>query len=323
MPSRFFFVLLIFFISIAVLYYIGKRTNHSRSPDAWTRIIKLSGPQAANSQFKNKTATQPYKKQHQLAHEFGRSLYAALETSGIAFCDDAYGYGCFHGFFTLAFPTLSPASLENVTKACSSRPYRQNVECLHGAGHGIIATLGHNNITKAIEMCELVAPGPTAKACATGVFMESNFRSMDDTASGKSVRPLDPLHPHIPCQSVPPLFIDYCYRFQASWWFVVYEKDLLKIEALCLEGATPSAKKNCLLGIGFSVAASTNFDVPSTRIQCSMLASKYNQAICLAGAASGFFKIKKLETVAPSLCDALSLQNKQVCLTNIERIEQL
>lgn len=258
------------------------------------------------------------KQQHDSAHAFGRALYRALGGNGIAFCDDAYGYGCYHGFFTSVAIDKNLQSLRMLSATCSNRPYKEEVECLHGVGHGMLNTLGHNNIIKALDTCAQISPGPKSAACATGVFMEYNFRTMDDTPSGTSTRPFDPKIPNAPCDTIPDTYIPYCYQFQANWWIAVFQKEYQKVDMLCSEITYPGGQLWCYRGMGYAIAASNNYDMPSTLRECAIMTSPLHRSYCLSGAASGFAKIPAVRTTYLSLCDAAPEKYINTCISNIQ-----
>ncbi|MDP2735853.1 MAG: hypothetical protein Q8P12_06625 [bacterium] len=80
---------------------------------------------------------------HELAHWLGAQYYLAEGREGVRFCDETAGFGCFHGFYGMAFANEQDNFLKSASEFCGLDEDRVRfAECVHGIGHGVLVNIG-------------------------------------------------------------------------------------------------------------------------------------------------------------------------------------
>jgi hypothetical protein len=178
----------------------------------WQDTITVLGPEEAHKAFlleaisTSSAAISP----HDQAHAFGEALYAVAGLSGLSYCDSSFEFGCYHSFFGIAVAKEGIGILPEFKDACTSRYPALSLPCQHGIGHGVLVYTDYENIVKALELCETIADLPTG-GCSSGVFMEYNFHTMDESQSDNYVREKND-DVYAPCNALPlrfqPMMLD-------------------------------------------------------------------------------------------------------------------
>ena len=114
---------------------------------------------------------------HELSHIVGNTLYDQRGFSGIEACDEAFGYGCYHGVNEKMFYENGSDALTEMEELCNElfrhdeQFSQEYVACIHGAGHGLL-TYHVYDLEKSLEDCNRFE---LAHDCVSGVFMEYAF----------------------------------------------------------------------------------------------------------------------------------------------------
>ncbi len=254
--------------------------------------------------------------QHFLAHIAGEELYGA----GGKFADctlpqEPFAFGCFHGFSIRAITEEGDSILPQLAASCRESFGDQSLPCEHGLGHGVLAALGLEALTPALELC-----GSASKryrgGCATGVFMEYNF-------------PTDPTHTrlivrergedlHEPCPRVASRWQGDCYLELPQWWLRILDKDVEAVGALCASVTAEEERAMCYEGIGVHMPAAWHYDRDATAKACMRL-SLQPRIRCIEGAASIFITLPGRDREALILCDTLPPESASRCRARIEQ----
>ncbi len=250
----------------------------------YRKWIQSMGAQDAYLRFLQHAKTLDIYYQHGRAHYFGEALFLEKGKGGIIFCDYSFNYGCQHGLIGRLIEQKGFSGLKELSSSChydnDNISITDSSICMHGAGHGLVATLGYTRegLEESLRICEGIFSDYTnedianRKSCHGGAFMEYNFRSMLDfggTSSVESVRPIEE-DLYYPCLY---LNIDdgankVCWPELSSWWFsvLVYSDQADKyreIVYLCenIPGEMSKWESQCARGVGRKAGKFTNSEI--------------------------------------------------------------
>lgn len=249
--------------------------------EEWKKVIKEEGGEVAYSKFL-KVANQSEIEPHEQAHAFGEALYEIEGITGLSFCDSSFEFGCYHSFFGVAVQQEGIGVLPKFNEACTTKYGERNLPCQHGIGHGVLVYTDYENLNQALELCETISTLPTG-GCSSGVFMEYNFHTMDESTDGYVRDVKDDLYE--PCNTMPERFQPSCYLEQVQWWQTIFNSDFKHIGNLC--NVLPQASANytaCFNGIGNYIAAFTEREYASIIEQCVLMPNEETKGLCHEGA---------------------------------------
>jgi hypothetical protein len=209
----------------------------------WEGRVKTLGSAGAWTELKQTYAKAGPGVQHTLAHLFGSILFEKNGLEGIAVCDAAFAYGCYHSFFGGALAAHGLDIVPSLVRDCHG-----SLGCEHGIGHGLMEFFGPGHFLEALEAC----PPETNpfRGCAAGVFMEYNVpMALDGDLSAPGPRRFDPAKPYDPCPQVPERFRAACYHELPAWWRQTYGLDEKVFREFCGEISLSSEREACLFGI--------------------------------------------------------------------------
>ncbi len=182
---------------------------------------------------------------HNLAHVVGGILYRRFGIDGLAYCDGHFEWGCYHGVMSLA--TGADVAPIEVCRAKTGDAYQH---CLHGIGHGLLATRTYTveGLNDALRMCDSF--GDVFTPCADGVFMEYNTGQTSGLL-GREPPSLTATRasPYEPCSQLPRKYQADCYKDQPPRWFSLLTQDPKEIAALCSSVAGNENRLSCYRGI--------------------------------------------------------------------------
>jgi hypothetical protein len=263
-----------------------------------------------------KTARESSLDTHEQAHAFGEALYLVEGLSGLQYCDSSFEFGCYHSFFGVAVLEKGIGVLSEFSDACRAKFGDYNLPCEHGIGHGVLVYTDYENLEQALLLCKTISDLPTG-GCSSGVFMENNFHTMDETREGMFVRP-DEGDLFAPCNSLKEEFQASCYLEQVQWWQSLFNSDFEHIGGLCntLTQGTENYEA-CFHGIGNYLAAEAKLQVAEIVTGCARMPDASSQALCHEGASwlvrgdgTGIEDAKKV-------CTALMGEPEEKCLNKL------
>ncbi len=280
----------------------------------WKATIEAIGPEKAYADFLEE-APRSSLATHSQAHAFGEALYEAEGISGLRYCDSSFEFGCYHSFFGVAVNAEGIGTLPRFSEACKDKFGDKDLPCQHGIGHGLLVYTDYDNLLQALELCETISTLPTG-GCSSGVFMEYNFHTMDDSTD--FVREAgDDLY--APCNVLPQRFQASCYFEQVQWWQSVVGKDYARIGALCAKLPSNSAEyQACYNGTGNYIAADAKFDVDQIIAWCALMPNGASQGLCHEGATWLVRAEEGGDVLAAQLCDVLQEPYKAQCFQKLQ-----
>lgn len=292
---------------------LSKKTPLEQRAYLLDRIL-THGAKNVYQEIKTAATLDTVGKYHGIAHSFGEALYDALGTPGVGVCDDAFEFGCYHGFFGNAVSTEGPPVIAKLNAACRLTWDDKYLPCHHGIGHGILAYVGVNRLAEALNLCKTIS-SETIGGCASGVIMAYNFRNLNHSDTVET-RPVEQNNPQLPCATVPREFLAACYAEQPQWWLAVLGNDFKKIGALCSK-APKEARDACFHGVGNFIAPAVQFDVERTKMACDDMPTIGSRTLCREGASWIFLAQSSTRDKAPMVCQGLEPDAETVCIQKV------
>ncbi|MDO8408292.1 MAG: hypothetical protein Q7S95_03615 [bacterium] len=288
-------------------------------------LIDTLGAAGAYKQFKQETLKNSSSgAQHALAHVFGEVLYEKTGLPGIVICDEAFVYGCDHSFIGAAINDRGLGIAVGLADECTKQ-FGDGSPCLHGIGHGLVGYLGYDkkSLLEALGYCRTISDRSSVaseNACATGVFMEYNRRTMIDPSGGGTLaRDWDPGEPQAPCSWVDKEFLEPCYNEVPQWWKTVFAWDFKKVGEYCLGAPEEALVRTCIGSLGYSLSSNYDFKIDPIVKACDQMPDTSWDIVCRQGAAQAFLADPGQAGHVSSLCSGLSVAEKTRCLNGIKK----
>lgn len=282
----------------------------------WIKQIKTSGAEEAYQKFVEENNDSLFEVQHIRAHVMGEALFETEDIHGIAICDANFGFGCFHGLFTVGFASRGNIFIQESNAMCLDRYGPLGTGCQHGIGHGIVEYVGHDNLTDALNLCDETSQPTPLLGCTSGVFMEHNtpFTVLPGEETQEPYRFVEE-KPYAACNTVDERHLESCYYELGGWWEVVLKGDKLKMGRLCSEISNSKLRNMCALGLGNIIGPTNSYDVVQSSVLCQQMPENV-VAFCHAGAAWSLFSNPKFSEKATDICDALDGAQQEICMQN-------
>ena len=285
----------------------------ARDRARFIQSIKTYGPRDAYEQFVEANSRAPLSVRHVRAHVMGEALFETQEIKGIAVCDSNFGFGCFHGLFTVGFASQGRPFVRQADAFCVDRYGVWGTGCQHGIGHGIVEYVGRDRLNDALELCEETSQPTPLLGCTSGVFME--FNTPLTVIPGEE--PPEPLPfreeaPYGACEDVPERYRASCYYELGGWWEVVVAGDKEKMGQLCARVADSHLRDMCALGVGNIIGPTTQYDVAQSSDTCRRLPAEV-VTLCHAGVAWSMYANPAYRDRAVSMCAQLPERERRTC----------
>ncbi len=318
------FALLFIFIIVLVFWKLNSWISNPKTffNDKWELYMTFLGGDKAYQAFKISSKDKPTSLQHWEAHQFGRALYRKYGQKAIDFCDESFGYGCYHSLIGQAIVTEGHIVVKNLAERCLLLSNTYHIRsCQHGIGHGLIGYFGYNRfgIIQSIKVCNNLRSILSPNDCGSGIFMEYNFQDMSPAPESWRKIQLDNLK--YPCDDIETDFQPICYFQQASWWIKVLPGDsnnkIKQIDQLC-SGLSQTNRSECFKGLAFYLGSYFNWDADAVKDSCLSESNPKDQIDCLEQTAKIFANGHQMIDQGRSLCQAISdPKSMEICLKQI------
>lgn len=306
------FVLISILLTILIFIKLNTWITNPKtfSSDKWIVYMTMFGGDKAYQAFKMSSEDKPTALQHWEAHQFGTALYRKYGQKAIDFCDESFGYGCYHSLIGQAIVTEGHLVVKNLAERCLllSNTYHTR-SCQHGIGHGLIGYFGYSKfgIIQSIKVCNSLRSILSPNDCGSGIFMEYNFQDM--SPEPESWRKIQPDNLRYPCDDIENDFQPICYFQQASWWLKVLPGDpnykIKQIDQLC-SSLSQTNSPECFKGLAFYLGSYFNWDTNAVKESCLNESNLENQTQCLEQTAKIFANGHQMMEEGQSLCQAIS-----------------
>lgn len=318
------FVLLAILIIVLIFWRLNSWISNPKIffHDKWSFYITIFGGDKAYHEFKKSAEKRTFATQHSEAHQFGRVLYSKYGQNAIDFCDESFGYGCYHALIGDAIIAEGNFVVKNLAERCMLLSNSLHVRsCQHGIGHGLIGYYGYNKfgIRQSIKVCNDLSSILSPNDCGSGIFMEYNFQDMSpDPESWRKIQPENLKYPY---DDIDDNFQPICYFQQASWWLKVLPGDSTDkvkwIDQLC-SGLSPVNRRECFKGLSFYLGSYFNWDTDAVKKACLTESELTDQIECLEQTAKIFANGHQMIDQGRSLCQAISEPKyMEICLKQI------
>lgn len=255
------------------------------------QIARASGPAAALRDLERETKDNGYVRAacHQLTHRIGRASGAGAGITAFGDGDPVCGAGYYHGVTEAVMAKLGPrTAVQRAAAVCaavrrSGRRSPDEVNCVHGMGHGFMGVL-RRRVGPSLRACDGLRESWARRDCYSGVFMENHA-----DAGGSRQRSLRPDEPLYPCTAVARRYKTACYERQSTYALFVNDGDFAAVFDLCA-GAERGSRSACRRGLGGDVAAETKLVSPvraqaaARRRLCMLGESARARSDCVTGA---------------------------------------
>ncbi len=259
---------------------------------------------------------------HNLAHWIGTEIYLHSGIDGLLVCDEAFSYGCYHGFFIKAFEKEGKNLYQSGDKYCSgdgSQPMKFG-GCIHGLGHGVLYLNGYDltGLNNALKDCESLSSQSSIMGCNNGVFMEYNTKTMQSLDSGEvRVRELDPADKLYPCSQLELKYQPDCVFEIPAWWANVLSNDFEQMIDICASIKDSNVKKWCYGGVGRMIPVADNYQLNKVKDICLLINGSEYQSHCIEKSLEVLLGMGKTDSI--SLCNVLDSTTAKGCT---ERMNQ-
>lgn len=324
--SKYIYIIVLIFISILLAVTLSKKpvsthtdhTPHIKSEyeilrEDMLRLVKEQNPKKALDQIKEiiKTDDEALKNCHSLVHEIGQVSYDKYGdfNKTMEYYDNMCNAGYIHGVFEKHFLNVKDVftAMKTVCNDQEQTVFSRR-ECYHGVGHGVMS-YAHNDLPKALSICEAFEDEFKLANCINGVLME-NFNTHHKAELSKF---LDKDNPLAPCPELDQAYKADCYYYVPTYYISLYPGDYHGIFELCQE-AEMDFVDWCSKGVG-AQAVKDNLNNPKKVEEICMSRNESQKNQCLDGMIGLYmshFREKGPEIVD---CTILELSNREICET--------
>jgi hypothetical protein len=330
--KKIFVLLSIFLILIIASFFVPLKKTAQNSPkntstlyaqqkifnSRWDSQINKLGIEISYQQFKAENKTKTLGDQHAYAHLFGELLYDKTGDSGLAVCDDAFQYGCFHGLMGKIIQIKGTSAVSEIIRDCKklNSTEAKIFRCEHAIGHGILGSFGYslNDLKSALKVCSDMTKEIRLDICSGGIYMEYTFRPMKRDQS--QIRQIDNGDLSEPCNQLDDVYKPDCYYQQVAWWLYILpgnnKEKMLKIVEMC--NRLPLEQQiTCARGLGNHLSIYLEDNYREIVPLCNMLADKQKNSVCIRQAAYTLANIYDFKDRADAVCASLTSPDFERC----------
>lgn len=277
------------------------------------------GPTKAMALFNN---YQPQRtgQTHLLTHGIGEVTYALYGEEALPYCANDMLNGCVHGLMLTAISDIGFEGIQRMVEHCKIESLFKYRMCLHASGHAFLAFTNYDDIFSPLKNCDLLNENPNdVLHCYNGVFMEN--------VHGDHEGRIPPLHPWLdttdllfPCNTVEPQYQSACYLNQAGWWYHVFQQNIEKVVAYCMEIPTDYLPE-CVNNLGRVISSVVKNDISGIKKYCHLLPNEL-ASDCISVIALSTFAIGD-ESLPFILCSEIeSSEAAANCYSGLENFFQ-
>lgn len=279
----------------------------------WERAIREKGALPTYQAVTVAYASESMRLQHFAVHVLGEVLFGVEGIGGMAVCDDAYAFGCYHGFISAAILGEGLEVISTLDRMCKEA-YQEPTACQHGLGHGILEFLGHGHLLAALDACPKVSRTTPLGGCANGVFMAYNMPvSVDGSNVSFRFREVDPEHPYEPCPGISDAFFqNACYHQLVQLWLNVFGEDYVKVGVWCEKISSEAEQEACFRGVAVVAAPMHGLDPVKTREICRSMPTIAGELWCRQTAYQYILKSPRAGQ-ADIVCSNLDVSGRRAC----------
>lgn len=281
--------------------------------EGWGMVIREEGAANAYETMIQALEHEPPEVSHGEAHLFGQALFEAAGLDGLSVCDERFAYGCFHELMGQAIHAYGLGIVRSFTEICRDTGETEVDACMHGIGHGIVASLGYERVelNSAVDICAAMDSRQEQRACYGGVFMEYNLRIMaEDGTRALGDDPFDV------CADFSGFVRRTCVFSLPQWWFRnlpgTREDKFVRMGELC---AQDSDRAYCAGGIGYIVMVESDARTDRAIELCTIAAQSPRDELACRSIGAQAFSLFFDTPTGERMCDDLDDAGRAFCLS--------
>lgn len=257
---------------------------------------------------------------HQRAHVVGRSAYKIFGPLAFGLSSHECMSGSYHGAMEAMLWQRGARNIgADVSQMCSAtRNAFFRHQCVHGAGHGLMAWTDYH-LPEALGLCDQLKASRDQSSCYSGVFMENVAGGLAEgggMGTGHYTQYLSD-DPHFPCTAIDAKYLPSCYAFQSSRMGQIFKWDFKKISAAC-EQAPLAVRGLCFFSMGRDVDSRVPRKPQKALEYCSYTQDQGYHEQCLVGAVQNKFWEASGAEDALGFCKFLTAKpDKEACYAKI------
>lgn len=289
--------------------------------EAWfAKLVKEQGIPQAFTILKEAYPVNKYVRSqcHPITHVIGNvasEKFASVSeayTQGDSFCWSGYYHGIMEGVLGKIGRSNLPNHMNGIcTDLATKRRYSfDHYNCVHGLGHGVMATNG-NELFDSLKICDALSDAWDRSSCWSGAFME-NIIIDNKNHFTKYLKADDLLYP---CTAVEEQYKHPCYLMQTSYILKVVNGDFARTFQECTR-SDENFKAICYQSIGRDASGRSVSNVGETRQSCLLGVDFDQQSNCVIGAVKDFISYHHGDTEALEFCASLPTPELQEVCTS-------
>ena len=252
---------------------------------------------------------------HLAIHQIGFFAYKKYGLESILKCKDYFLYACYHGAIIEAASDQGFEAIKKMTDYCRASSVR-HFQCVHAAGHAILAIWDYNNLPDALKTCDDIyekdAEFPNAlSSCHNGVFMENLF-GVHDWGTGEELK-RDWLSedPYFPCNAFEEKYQRGCWLNQAARIYQMNGGDIKKTAETCQKIDNAQYAEWCMDNLARQIHPLTNGDIVKVFSLCPLVGDAWREH-CVAVNAGAYYSVGGRQE-AIGVCQKSVPETKQNC----------
>ena len=256
---------------------------------------------------------------HLAVHQIGFYAYQKYGLESILHCKDYFLYACYHGAIIEAATDQGFEAVAQMTDKCKVFSTRY-FQCVHAAGHAILAMWGYQNLPDALKTCDDLYEKETQfpealSSCHNGAFMENLF-GVHDWGTGREIeRDWLSEDPYFPCNAVGEKYQKGCWLNQAARIYQMNNGDIQKTSVLCQKIGNEQYTTWCMDNVARQIHPLTNGDIARSFSLCGLVGEAWREH-CIVVNAGAFYSVGGREE-AIAICLRVVPSTKEKCYQNI------
>lgn len=252
---------------------------------------------------------------HLAVHQIGFYAYQKYGLESILKCKDYFLYACYHGAIIEAASDQGIPAIKKMTDYCKASAVR-HFQCVHAAGHAILAIWDYPNLPDALKTCDDLYEGdkefPNAlSSCHNGVFMENLF-GVHDWGTGKETeRKWLSDDPYFPCSYFGEKYQRGCWLNQGARIYQMDSGDIAKTSQDCQKIDNSQYVEWCMDNLARQIHPLTNGDIIKVFSLCPLVGDTWREHCITVNAGSYYSVGGRQEAIA--ICQRAIPQTKLKC----------
>lgn len=252
---------------------------------------------------------------HLAVHQIGFHAYKQYGLESILHCKDYFLYACYHGSIIEAASDQGFEAIKKMTDYCKASAVR-HFQCVHAAGHAILAIWDYPNMPDALKTCDDLYEGDSkfpnaASSCHNGVFMENLFGVHDWGTGKEEKREWLSQDPYFPCNAFEEKYQRGCWLNQGARIYQMNGGDIAKTAQICQKIENAQYVEWCMDNLARQIHPLTNGDITRVFSLCPLVGDAWREH-CVAVNAGAYYSVGGRQE-AIGVCQKALAETKPQC----------